>query len=471
MATRKPNRLWIFVSMGLASVLTLLTSAAGRWNGVLGKIGPVRMVWVRSTQQLGLTPVSWPTFHRSFNNNDAFIDSGAPSGPSYLMQLPTLVSSDSPVVNHRLWLNLSEAGRHSDEVYPGFTMAILPRNGHVLWKQQVPNSVPSEPIVADNMVFVGEGNAVFRSHFRFPIPTILGSTVRGTGPSAVLAYSAASGRLIWKHPTVGSDQPSPTLYRGRLYVVNGSRRLDVLDPKTGRLIWGCNLGVYVSRSSPRIAKQTLYVGGGGPDEVVAVNLVTHRVIWRDRFLKAIGAVDDTPLALSGNQIYGEAMVGSPYIPLINANHHQMLFALNALNGRLLWRRKLAFGFEPRYKQGSTPMIHGNVVYVGTAINGKFFAFNRFTGKLLWVIRLPDPVTRPAVWVRGHIVGVTTHGLLFSVNSRGSDLHTLRIARWVNAFGPVLIDRTLFVAGNSPHDGYLAAVPLNRLIPAVVHSHL
>ena len=117
------------------------------------------------------------------------------------------------------------------------------------------------------------------------------------------------------------------------------------------------------------------------------------------------------------------------------------------------------------------MIHGNVVYVGNAINGKFFAFNRFTGKLRWLVRLPDPVTRPAVWVHGYIVGVTSHGRLFAVNQRGTGLRTLRIARWVNAFGPVLIDRTLFVAGNSPRRGYLAAVPLNRLIPAPAHRTL
>ena len=421
------------------------------------------MVWVRSEAPLGKTPSMWPTIHRSFDNNDAFIDSGAPPGPSYLMRLPTLASSDSPVVNHELFVNVSGAGRNPNTIYPGLVMAILPENGKVLWQHVLPNSLPSEPIVAGGRVYVGEGKAVFRSRLTFPLPAIEKSTIRGTGPSAIYAFSATSGKELWKYSTVGSDQPSPTYYRGRLYVVNGSRQLIVLNAATGRRIWHMNIGVYVSRSSPRVADDTLYVGGGGPDAVVSVNLTTRRVIWRRRILGAIGAVDDTPLALVGRYLYGEAMIGSPYLPLQNLEHHQVLFALDAQDGRILWQHELAFGFEPRYKQGSTPMIHGQDLFVGNAITGKFFAFNRLTGKELWSIKLPDPVTRPTTWIRGHIVGVTTHGLMFSVSVHGKALRTVRLGRWVNAFGPVVIDRTVFVTGNRPRHGYLAALPLEQLL--------
>ncbi|MCL4520164.1 MAG: PQQ-like beta-propeller repeat protein [Firmicutes bacterium] len=428
------------------------------------KYPPATMVWVRAESPLGQTPSAWPTIHRAFTNNSAFLDKNSPPGPNYLMQLPTMASSDTPVVNHELFVNVSGGGRNPRAIYPGMTMAIRPENGQVLWQHLLPNALNSEPIVAEGRVYVGEGNAVFRSHLAFPLPTIEPTTVRGTGPSAIVAFSAVSGQELWRYPTVGSDQPSPTYADGKLYVVNGSRQLIVLNAVTGRRLWHLNIGVYVSRSSPRIVGHMLYVGGGGPDAVVAVNLIQRRVVWKKFIVGAIGAVDDTPLAYAGGELYGEAMLGSPYLPLENLKHHQMLFAIDAKTGRLLWRRDIAYGFEPRYKQGSTPMIHGNELFVGNAITGEFFAFNRVSGKPLWAVKFPDPITRPTTWIDGDIVGMTTHGLLFAMTAEGGLLRSIRIDPWVNGFGPILIDHTLFVTGNKAHEGFLAALPLSQLLP-------
>jgi outer membrane protein assembly factor BamB len=450
---------WGRVSLAGAAMFALVGFSAQSYP-------PPAMVWVRSQEALGATPSAWPTAHRVFSNNDAFIDAGASAGPNYLLQMPTLVSSDSPVVNHELFVNMSGAGKNPATIYPGVIMAIRPENGDVLWHHALPNSLPSEPIVANGRVFIGEGNAVFRSHLPFPLPTIERSTVRGTGPSGIYAFSANTGKELWEYPTVGSDQPSPTYAQGKLYVVNGSRQLIVLNAATGRRLWHINIGVYVSRSSPRIAGDRLYTGGGGPDSVVAVNLKTHRIVWRAKISRAIGAVDDTPLALAGGVLYGEAMVGSPYLPLENLKHHQVLFALSAKTGKMLWSRDLAYGFEPRYKQGSTPMVNGNRLYVGNAITGQFFAVNRLTGRELWTIKLPDPVTRPTAWVDGDIIGITTHGLLFAMTPEGGVLKTERVGSWVNAYGPVVIDRTILVTGNTAHAGFLETIPLDQLLPVL-----
>ncbi len=460
---------------------------AGRWSIHGGRIGlaalvamtamafaPLSypkstMIWVRSEAPLGLTPESWPTIHRSISNDSGFFAPSATTGPNYLMRMPTLVSSDSPVVNHELFVNISGAGRNPAAIYPGMIMAILPENGKVLWQHVLPNSLPSEPIVAEGRVFIGEGNAVFRSHLIFPLPTVESKTVRGTGPSGIYAFSVATGKELWSYPTVGSDQPSPTYERGKLYVVNGSRQLMVLDAATGHRIWHLDIGMYVSRSSPRIVGHMLYVGGGGPESVVAVNLRTRRVVWRRSIANAIGGIDDTPLALAGGELYGEAMVGSPYLPLENLKHHQILFALNAKTGKVLWQKALSYGFEPRYKQGSTPMIHGQDLFVGNAITGAFYAINRVTGQQLWTVNLPDPVTRPTTWVHGDIVGLTSHGLIFAMTAEGGVLHTLRLGPWVNAFGPIVIDHTIFVTGNQPHEGFLATIPLAQVISGRVNA--
>lgn len=455
-------RLTRFPGGAFAVALAGLVTLAGGWT-----LSPTtQMIYERSTRPLGATPSSWTTIHRAWNNDNAFVDRGAPvEGPWYLLRLPTLVSSDSPVVDHRLFVNLSVPGSNPVRTDPGMVLALHPQNGRVLWDRKTSNSVPSEPIVDRGLVIVGQGNAVFRTRLAFPLLTLRIGMVRGTGPSAVYALSARTGRRVWEIKTAGSDQPSPTVVGNTVYVVNGSRQLLAVDLHTGRIRWHANLGVYVSRSSPRIAGGRLYVGGGGPNQVVAFSLRTHRRLWHRRIPGAIGAVDDTPLALADGRLYGEAMVGSPYLPLQSPFHSEHLFALNAATGRILWTRRLAVGPEPRYKQGATAMIHGHMLFVGNAINGTFDAFNAVTGKRLWTIRLPDPVTRPAVWVHGRVVGVTSHGLLFAIGQHGHGLRTVRIARWVNAFGPVLVDRTLFVTGNTPYQGFLAAIPLSVILPS------
>lgn len=422
------------------------------------------LLWEKSEQAIGRTPSTWPTIHRQFSNSSIDVQRGATGGPDYLTEMPTLVSSDPVVANHEMFIAMSSGGRLPNRIMPGFVIAMRPENGDVLWQRELANSVASEPIVADGLVFVGEGNAVFRSDLPFPMPSVERSTVRGTGPSAIYAFSAMTGKTVWEHPTVGSDQPSPTFYQGRLYVVNGARQLDVFDAHNGRLLWHMNLGIYVSRSSPRIANNTLFVGGGGPDAVVAVSLATHRILWRRQILGAIGGVDDTPLSLVGSTLYGEAMMGSPYLPILNLQHRQLLFALDASDGRILWEKYLSFGYEPRYKQGSTAIVHKRTLYVGNAITGKFFAINRETGATVWSVKLPDPVTRPTTWVDGKIVGITTHGLLFSINQNGTDLRTHRLGPWVNAYGPVVINLTLFATGNDPHAGFLRTMPLESIAP-------
>jgi len=426
------------------------------------RFASVQPIHIESRRPLIRTPAQWPTDHRVFNNNSAYGTARSMPGPQYELHLPTLVSSDAVIVHQTMYLALSSVGHNPNAILPGMVVALRPRNGSVLWKRILPNSVPSEPIVAQGIVFVGEGNAVFRGDGPFPRVSVESQTIRGTGPSAVYAFSARTGHLLWDFPTFGSDQPSPTWYRNKLYVVTGGRQLFVLNPKTGHVLWHLNLDMYVSRSSPRVLGDQLFVGGGGPETVLSVNIVTHRIVWRKRIRGAVGGLDDTPLALAGTTLYGEAMIGSPTAALHSLHHHEILFALNVHQGQLLWQHTIASGMEPRYKQGSTPMVHDSTLYVGNAINGEFLALNRRTGALLWAMRFPDPVTRPAAWVDGDIIGLTCHGLLFVISQAGQLLRKRRIGPWVNAYGPVILGSSLFASGNTARNGFLLVRPWTNL---------
>lgn len=416
---------------------------------------------------IGATPGQWTTLHRTRNNDDVYEDSGAPErGPTYAVRLPMLASSDSPVVGGRLLINVSASGRNPSGIYPGELLAIDPTSGRVLWRHRFPNSVDSEPIVADGRVIDGVGNAVFPSRLVFPFPAVHNGMMRGTGPSAIEAISERTGRMLWKVRTRGSDQPTPTVIGHTVYAVTGSRQLLNINLLTGRVRWRINLGMYVSRSSPRVVGSLLLVGGGGPEQVEAINLRTRRIVWRRRILHAIGGVDDATLAYADGRVVGEAMEGSPDWPLVSPDHYEILFAINAANGQLLWTRRLATGYEPRYKQAATPMVQNGVVYAGNAINGAVTAVRLTTGQRLWQVNFPDPVTRPLAFFDHRLVGITSHGRIFSLKPNGTGVTSTRLGPFVNAFGPVVINRTLLVAGNTPYRGYLRAVSWRTVIPLV-----
>jgi outer membrane protein assembly factor BamB len=189
-------------------------------------------------------------------------------------------------------------------------------------------------------------------------------------------------------------------------------------------------------------------------------------VWRRRIFHAIGGVDDATLAYAQGRVVGEAMEGSPSWPLVSPDHAEILFALNAANGQVLWTRRLATGYEPRYKQAATPMVRDGVVYAGNAINGTVVAVKLTDGRRLWQVQFPDPVTRPLAFVNHRLVGITSHGRIFSMNPNGTGIASTRLGPFVNVFGPVVINRTLFVAENTRHQGFLQAVPWRTAMPAV-----
>jgi len=253
------------------------------------------------------------------------------------------------------------------------------------------------------------------------------------------------------------------LWHGTLYEATGARALLAINPQTGQVRWRLALPAYVSRSSPRIANDQLYLGGGGPESVFDIDLHTHRLRWITRLPQALGGADDTPLAYAGNTLVGEILQGSPTAPPA-APHTQSLFALNATTGHLRWIVPIATGAEPRYKQGATPTIAGATVYAGTVLQARLVAFQWTTGHRLWQRAMPGLVTRPPLVWGNHLVVVTTHGTLLTYTRQGIRLHSQSLGQWTNAFAPIILYHTLWISGNTAQAGRLHAEPLARIVP-------
>ncbi len=441
-----------------ASIAAALLALSGFGYLLLRGQGPAVSVYELATGPVGQTPTAWPQDHRSTVNNDSFIVSAPRRGPNYLVQLPSLANSDAPVVNNITYV----AGGLGSAGHPGSLWAIDPQNGHVLWTDTIPNSTFSEPIVAHNRVFICEGNAKFSSLTSFPATTP--GIKRGTGPSGLFAYNATTGQLLWHYPTAYADQAPVTVAGGRVFLATGGRHLDVLDAKTGHLLWRVHTGVYVSRSSPRLVGHRIFLGGAGPLQVVAINRLSHHVIWKSPIPKATGGVDDTPLVFDHGMLFTAALVGHPGISRFSPRHFAKIFGLSAKTGKIVWSHTLAQGANPPFKETGTPMLHGNRLYAGNALNGNFEALSAQTGRLLWEDNLREPVTRPPVWIDGHVLALNAHGMLYSLSAKtGAIIKQTKIAPWLNAYGPVVINGTVFATGNAAKSGFLAALPLKSVL--------
>ncbi len=411
-----------------------------------------------SNSPLGPTPSAWPEDHRSLLNNDTFQYSTRARGPNYMVQLPSLANSDSPLVKNTLYI----AGGRGSVGHPGYLWAVNPENGQVKWTASVPNAVFSEPIVSDNRVYISEGDAAFPG--KNPSPSTTPGSKRGTGPSGLYAYNATTGQLLWQYPTQFADQAPVTVSNGRVFLLTGGRHLDVLSAQSGKLLWRTHTDVYVSRSSPRLIGHRIYFGGAGPLQVVAISRASHHIVWKRPIPRATGGVDDTPLVYSRGILYTASLNGKSGITRNNPHHYAKVFAIEAKTGKLLWNQTLAEGKNPPFKETGTPMLHGNHLFVGNAINGQFFAISAKSGKIAWSDNLKSPVTRPAVYVDGRIIVLTTHGVLYTLSAKtGHVIRRLRVAAWVNSYGPVLIDHTLFLTGNTAQQGFLAAIPLKSIL--------
>lgn len=78
--------------------------------------------------------------------------------------------------------------------------------------------------------------------------------LRWTGPAT------NETAIAWSYAEFPSDCPSPLLYKGRLYVLDGDRQtLTCMDPSTGSIFWKGNLGVRDAfRASPLGADGRIY---------------------------------------------------------------------------------------------------------------------------------------------------------------------------------------------------------------------
>lgn len=418
-----------------------------------------------SATAVPLGPPDWTQYRMGPTSNAVYKDPGAAAKqalPRRVYRTGAPIRATPVIVGGKLLVGNHKTG--------GLTAFDL-KTGRVLWRNRAPNWVHSEMIEAGGLIYVGYGDREF-----------ITSTLRGEGPSGVLALDPDTGKIAWEFKTVGEVMPTPAYLNGVVYVTTGAGELYALDAGTGRRRWELplrtdairvdtgalklapGLPAFVSMSSPHIKNGVLYIGG--LDTVFAIDLATHKVKWK---FSRLASFTDVPVAISGNGVIVTTGVKEPLQlsaeELIKYGNEQpnyhFIYALNP-DGSLRWKRLMGPGPHQKNNTSGAPAIAGGRVYVGSPYAKAFFAYDVDSGKKLWAFGTGTKIKGPPVIDNGIVYFGDTEGNLYVLDARTGKLRKkLKFPAALAPAGPVIIDRNLYFGCQ---DGNVYSIPIADLVP-------
>ncbi|MFP5248748.1 MAG: PQQ-binding-like beta-propeller repeat protein, partial [Acidobacteriota bacterium] len=296
----------------------------------------------------------------------------------------------------------------------GYTYALNAITGKLIWSHYGWNMNMSNPLVDCDRVIVSTGNAYF--NYEKTMQYVKGKrTVRGPGLNSIYALDRTTGREIWAFHTPGEVMPTPVDIDGFLYVGTGDGHVYKVDAATGKQAWKTDIESFVSMSSPVAGDEYIFVGGTYPNDFFALDRQTGRIVWKTTIpgLVATGISDCTP-AFADGIVVQEATVesGDPTNPVAN-----VLLALDAKTGMLLWQQRMSNGPIPPAMKTATPMIAAGIVYEGSPVSGNYHAFQLKTGKKLWTVHLGSQIR----------AGAAVFGGIAYIPYRSGDIAAIRIS--------------------------------------------
>ena len=112
-------------------------------------------------------------------------------------------------------------------------------------------------------------------------PVVSGDTVLvGSYDSHLYALAAKTGALQWKVKTDGYVHATPSVVDGVAYITGCDEILRGIRVRDGRQLFALSSGAYTG-ASPAISNGRAFYGTY-ENEVLAVDLKTHRIVWRYR---------------------------------------------------------------------------------------------------------------------------------------------------------------------------------------------
>lgn len=294
--------------------------------------------------------------------------------------------------------------------------ADFPGPAPLAWRWVQPTQVApgGAPLVDGETVYVAVGQRVYsldketgnrrwqyplvdpiQGYFRSAPILADGVLMAAADNKTIYAVDAATGNAKWQFLAPNSILGQPILVGKYLAFAMTDNSLMALDVATGAAIWQAPFRVFAGINSGMSALGNNLIYTTGSSEMIAMDLVTQKSVWRQKFTQ----------------------LGPEAVPVVFANNLYLssgtfLISLNGATGTGRWQRNLG---EPL---AHPPAVSPEGIFVSTRDGKAFITDLNGQPKFRTGVDLGSlPLTRPTA-LGGTFVQPTTNGALTLVNGEG-----------------------------------------------------
>jgi outer membrane protein assembly factor BamB len=337
----------------------------------------------------------------------------------------------------------------------GDVLALHAGDGSVLWKAETGGDPHCQPLLANGLLYVDEPDLLHDAGIVYAFDartgavrwryTYLGITssllladgilYAGAGSitrhqGAVFALRATDGEQLWIHP-FAPYEPILTAIHGSVVfggTVDGAQV--ALNTSDGSSLWQ-TAPRGIASAPPTLAGDTLYIAS---DALLALKASDGSVRWQRPQSAAIA--DHAPVVADGVVYVGSSVV----------------FAYRTDDGAPLWDTFIGDGMN-------SPVVVGDVVYVGSEQRNTLAALDRHDGSTLWTHPTGYGVTQPALADGTIYLGSDAVSALRTQDGTRRWSHTVQPSVLA---APIVRDGVVYAttAGNFDHHSHVLALRAN-----------
>ncbi len=339
----------------------------------------------------------------------------------------------------------------------GHLYAIDPSTGRAFWTYGTKSPLMSAPIVYNDLVIVGEGDAnSMGSSPPEPIKV-------GQGPSSLIALDLHSGKVRWKKTIGGTGMPTPAIINGVLIQHNGAGWVGGYDPATGKQKFAHHLESVASMSAILpLGGDQFVTTGVGTNAVWKMSATDGSVLWRSVFPHGASGIGDCPPVSDGNRIYCDYVVPVPPDSgtQVGRPAQERIFSIDVNTGAKVWDVAAERGtLQPR-NEAAIPLLVDGVLCVGSALAPVMHGLSAENGNQLWTLKTHGPIKGGAVAVDGVVYFGDFGGYLWAVDERtGNVVGVKNLHSRFNVGSPIVDGKTLI---DGTDTGDIIALPLTDI---------
>jgi outer membrane protein assembly factor BamB len=221
-------------------------------------------------------------------------------------------------------------------------------------------------------------------------PVVVGDRLLiGSYDEHLYCIALSNGSLIWKFRTQGPVHCTAGVSNGNAHIAGCDETFRAIRIADGKELFHVASGAYTG-ASPALVGQKAYYGTFNND-VLAVNLTTHRIAWRYQNRKR-----QFPYYSSAGVIAGKVIVGG---------RDKMVHCVDAATGRELWT------FMTRARVESSPALADGRVFIGSN-DGNLYVLDYKTGAKVWEFKAGAPLSASPAIAAGRVVIGSEDGRLY-----------------------------------------------------------